>query len=664
MSNDFRLKQNLKMSPNSQIKNLVPENLITIPPEDEWKLGRLWFNVTIGKLQGIFLKLDTITGKPLQPEELEVKIVGADALGTTKDGEFWPDGLFDFTQHTKIADAVDDMNEALKELSPPEATLLNGDLNLINQHFIVGNVSKQNELAPDTLRMNGITSGTTINYIIDNPNVSATLPIEGRVVKGKIQEQFGKADQGIIVAVINDEFVDEGINLFNAFNEASRDYDVIQGYDAPIMQNIIDIENHAITIEANPNKDNYISSSGMLTVNTITRYNNFKKWQKGTASVDFTVVPGRHKLHVEHDGFISGSYLNTEIITEPFKTNSLEVFYDPNNTSPTSTITHFDISSGITKYVSGIPYYNTNISFSFNYKSTELFNYTYWDKPVSIIMDGSNHNLMNWNDVSSSLSGLLVPMWNDEFNLVSYTLAYNSANTITNKITIVAKAGKPITGWGLESSITKKILIDTHQIIGNSSSIKETFIDEEYRIKIETIDQDDKENVALHSKGTWNSNLSLQLGEAQQFMGSLKKAQSDFVEYNIATDYTLLSGVNQEYYRRIYTVDEKPNSNGKIKLKTNGIIDTDFDAYIKLPGITGWLDLKELFDSDIFSREYNIDGTGCASIISKTTDGYEIGWSIGTFSTVNSGFGYLIKIIIKSNDCILTEISELSENWR
>ena len=47
MSADFRVKQHLKMSPNAQIKNLVPENLSAIPPESEWKIGRIWFNTKI-----------------------------------------------------------------------------------------------------------------------------------------------------------------------------------------------------------------------------------------------------------------------------------------------------------------------------------------------------------------------------------------------------------------------------------------------------------------------------------------------------------------------------------------------------------------------------------------------------------------------------------------
>lgn len=665
MSNDFRLKQHLRLSPNAQIKNLVPENLTEVPPEEEWKLGRFWYNTTIGKLQGVFLKLDVSTGEPLQPEEMEIRIVGADALGPTKDGEFWPDGLFDFTSQTKIADAVDDVNEALKDLAPPEATLLRGDLNLIDQEFFTGKISGQSIMAPDQLRMDGVNPGDELTYIINHPIVSATLPVEGVVVKGTQQQQFGRADQGIIVAVINDSHVDEGINLYEQFSEIGRDYEgVMQGYDPEITQTVYDIEGNTHTVEANPNKENYRSSTGVLTINTVERYNDFKKWQRGTGTVNFEVEPGKHSLRVEHDGIISGSHLNEEIPTEPFKTNTFDVFYDPNNTAPSTEITNFDILTGDSKYVSGIPFYNANISFSFNYAATNVFNYSYWDKPISIVMDGSGHDLLDWNDTASSLNGLSYPMWDDEFVLTAYSITYDLSNTTTTKVNIVGKAGKPLTGWGDESTAFKDILVDTYPLTGNSTTLKETFIDEEYRINIDSIDQDDSNNVSLNSKGTWNSSLSLQSGQAQQFMGQLFKAKSNYSLYNISTDYTSFESDNQYYYRRLYAVGDKPNSNGILKITTNGIIETDFEVHIKLPGITGWLNLNELFDVEYFAENYNFDGTGCASNIEKTTYGYNFSWSAGNFSTVNSDYGYLVRILIKTTDCIIDEIEEISDTWR
>ena len=78
---DVLFKQHIKLSPNGQFKNLVVEKLDKEPPKEEWRDGRIWYNTTIGKYQGIFYKLDPKTGLPIEPKELEIRILGADELG-------------------------------------------------------------------------------------------------------------------------------------------------------------------------------------------------------------------------------------------------------------------------------------------------------------------------------------------------------------------------------------------------------------------------------------------------------------------------------------------------------------------------------------------------------------------------------------------------------
>jgi hypothetical protein len=664
MAADFILKQNIRMSPNAQIKNLVPENLIDIPPMYEWKLGRIWFNVSIGKLQGIFLKLDKDTGLPIKPEEMEIRVVGADALGQTKDGSFWPDGLFDFTEQTKIADAMDDVNEALKDLAPPAATMLRGDLYLCEQQFITGKVSIVDHFAPHDVILSDITPGDEINYIVSNPHIKATLPTTGLVVKGKQQQQFGRADQGIMTVVLNGVKFDDGIDLGYTFFEKGRDYsDVFQGYDHTIDQIITTIDGRELSVEVNPNKDNYRSSTGILTINTIERYNDFKKWQRGSGTVEFDVSPGKYNLHVEHDCIISGQHQQSEIITDPFKTNTLLLFFDPSTIKPTTKVSKFKVASGSTKFVSGVQYYNTDISFSFDFLAKNLFDYTYWDEPISIVMDGSKHNLLKWNSSESTLKNSTVPVWNDTFGLSSYTIEYKALNTIVNTINVTTKAGKPITGWGTETNTNVKVLVDTYPIFGNSTTLKETFIDEQYRLDINMIDVDNISSVSLHSTNTWDSEQQLTSGNAHQFMGNLIKARLNMNEYGVNVDYSSFAAENSVYYRRIFA-NNKPNSNGLIKIETNGKIGLDFDVNIRFPSITGWLNVTELFDVEIFKENFNMDGIGCATSITKTKTGYEFGWTIGQFSTVTSDFGYLVKITIKSDSCVINELEEIASTWR
>lgn len=667
MSADFLLKQHLKMSPNATIKNLVPENLLEIPPEHEWKLGRFWFNISIGKLQGVFLKLDRETGKPVQPEEMEIRVVGADALGETKDGKFWPDGLFDFTEQTKIADAMDDVNEALKDLAPPEATMLRGDLQLFGDTFFTGFVSQIDESSPDKFTSESLSLfGQEIKYIVNNSKISVKLPSDGIIVKGVKQQQFGRADQGKIVLVVDGLLVDSGVDLGDAFFNGARDYHgVFQGYDHDVDQMIYDIEGNEVLVEVNPNKDKFISSTGSLVINTVERYNDFKKWQRGSGTVHFTATAGKHVLHVEHDAIRSGTHLNVEIQTSPFKTNNFDFFYDPSKIKPNTSIKNFSVVVGNKKLVSGIPYYNSNIQFEFDFSANHLFDYTYWLQPISIVMDGSDHNLVEWNDLKSNLKSKKTPLWNDEFKISSYRLTYLTKNKITDNVQIMSKAGKPATGWGDETKIGYKILIDTYPKNGNSTSLKETFIDEEYRLDIKKVNVYDIESVISNRKDLWDSAKILSLGEAHQFMGRLIKPKNDFREYGIDVDYSELSKATAcIYYRQFYTIQNKPNSNGRLRIVTDGLIGVDFDIFILFPGLTGWLDINELFDVEIFKDNYNMDGVGCATLINKDKFGYEIGWTIGTFSTVNSGFGYLMKVVIKTNTIFIDEIEEISNTWR
>jgi hypothetical protein len=662
MAADFKLTQNLKMSPNSQIKNLVPENLNDVPPQEEWKLGRFWFNLSIGKLQGVFLKLDTSTGLPIEPQEMEVRIVGADALGPTKDGEYWPDGLFDFNEQTKISDAMDEVNEALKDLAPAEATLLRGDMTLdVNGGFKTGKISRQDAMAPDQLRMVGVLEGQEIDYITTDSGVTATLPIEGNIVKKEQQVQFGRADQGIITTFFDDVEVDEGINLGENFNEDSRDYEeAVQGFDPEIDQTTTDV-NGVETIRAiNPNKDAYRSETGALTINRVERYNDFKKWQRGTGTVNFgrldgqtPLTPGRHTFSVEHRGILSG----------PYSTNDSEVFYDPSTIAPATTINSFSIVTGTEKYVSGVPFYNQNITFGLNLNVTNVFNYTYWDKPLSLVAGNTDAGLVDWNDEKSNLAGNTIPSWDDEINLTDYVINYTGTKATEESVTLTAKAGKVATDWGAEVSQTIDMLVDTNPTTGNSTWLKETFFDEDFRLKQNT--NFDDMTVVETANGTWNSENLLALGEAQQYMGDLVVAQRDFTSFGVNADYTSFVGNAQRYYRA-FKAAGKPNSNGTIKFKTTNNIETsgDIEVLIKFPGLTGWLTLTELYDIQIFANTYTQDGSGVATDIRKTSNSVEIDWTIGTNSTVDSGYGYVLQVIINNQDAKISEIEEISPNWR
>jgi len=658
MSADFYLKQHLNMSPNAKIKNLVPETLNAVPPESEWRLGRIWYNTSIGKFQSVNLKLDPQTGLPYEPHILEVVLLGSDEIGFTRDGEYYPDGLFEFSTTTKISTAVDEINEALKDLAPAEASPLFGDLviNVVGG-FKSGKIAKQNDQIPELLRLDDLSDGDYITYIITDNKLSAELPINGYMVKDKQQLQFGRADQGTIVAVYDNIEVDNGIDLFNNFNETSRDYyGVVQGFLPDINQTITLNDGTSTNIIANPNKDLYRSSTQILTINTVERYNDFKKWQRGTGELNIgtisgqtSISPGKHSFYVKHIDVVGGDY----------STNISEIFYDYDKTIVNTIIDNFYLKSGITKSISGVEFFYDNIAFNLSLTAENIFANTYWDHPLSLTLAYSDAGNVIWNDSSSNLAGELVPNWNDRLILTDYVINFTGTGVMLDKVEIYAKGGKVTTGWGPTTSFKIDLLIDTNNINNNSNLLKETFKDEDYRLP-DSINFDDI--TLIGSKSIWDSEVLLEQYNAQQFLGKLKKANTDYTNYGIAVDYSLFSSDNQFYYRS-FQAPLKSNSNGRIKILTLGNIGVDFDIFIKFPSLTGWLDLNILYDVQDFSNNSTVDGTGCATDINKIGDRLEIGWTIGANSTVDSNYGYFLKIVLYS-DIEISEIEEISDNWR
>jgi hypothetical protein len=225
---------------------------------------------------------------------------------------------------------------------------------------------------------------------------------------------------------------------------------------------------------------------------------------------------------------------------------------------------------------------------------------------------------------------------------------------------LTAKAGKVSTSWGNTDVSTLKLLVDTYSDNNNSTYLKETFIDEEFRL-LDTTDFDNGGEI-IETVGDWDSTLLLTEKNAQQFLGNLQVAKDNYSEYGVEVDYTSFQNDDQIYYRPMYAVN-KPNSNGTLKIYTKATIGNDYEVFIKFPTITGWLDITKLYDVQDFSNNKTVDGTGCAVNINKKSTSFEVDWTIGTNSTNDSNFLYVVKIILKNKNTIINEIAEISNNW-
>jgi len=624
MADTIYFKQHLGLSLEGQVKNFRVEILEEEPPKEEWRLGRIWYNKKIGQFQTNTLKLDKTSNMPVQPEEIIIETLGRNKIGLALDEEYYPDGLFDFNTQTKISNAVDEMNEALKDIAPPEGTNLSGDLILKSTHYD-GKIPRTNN------RLNLLSPGNECAYIFDNHDIKFLLPEVGKVIKKVVQKQFAKADQGIITLYINNNEIGS-INLGENFNELSREYDGSkQGYNPPIEQTVINHEGENETLEINPNKEKYIDESKSFKITYIEKYNDFKKWQIGSGEIQLRedlLVLGENNIYVKHT-----------VNDKEYKTNIFTIFIDTNKNITINSI-DFKLENEEYTYISGIPYIKKcDIKLSSNVDN--LFS-TYYDHPLSIKSNFVDNIDIHFNE-GQGLENLEFPNEDANFNFEK-TIQNSSKKTILDNLYIDFMFKKPIFNVSDKKSI--KRLFNTYGI--ESTNTKELFLDEQYRLK--NIDFDNVDEILNY---TWDSTKDLNKQDALLFLGRLEKANKDFSIYNIDKSY---NNDDVQYYYR-YIKDNEAHSNGKLKIKTNGEIGKDFDVYIKIPGVTGFLNINKSYDYQNFENNYNIDGTGNMINKSKHSGTYYINYTFGTKSTAESNNLYIIKIALKNN----IEIYEIEE---
>jgi len=78
------------------------------------------------------------------------------------------------------------------------------------------------------------------------------------------------------------------------------------------------------------------------------------------------------------------------------------------------------------------------------------------------------------------------------------------------------------------------------------------------------------------------------------------------------------------------------------------------NVFIKLPTQTGWLDAGTMYSAATFT---GIDNDGCQ--VSKSGNLYTL--TFGTFSTANSGWMIIVKVVLQSSSHSIT--STFSVNW-
>jgi len=560
----------------------------TDPPENPIN-GQLWY------VPGSYIRI-YLNGHWVKYGVREASGSGGTVVSTigVPTDSTYDDGLIGFTPETRISDAIDDINETLKYLAPEDAPPLEGD-------FLIETTNTQAYVS-DGISLTNIQPGNLARCI-----KGSTLTVRS--------PDFNKADIGMLTAYLNDNPVDT-FNLGTHFSESERTG--CQSYPPA----------------SGPNE--------IITVTRVCKYNDFPKWQQGSARLTFTNLETKdHKIKLTHR--------ISETVTH--STNNQTIFVDAESGRPAiSSPPTVELKSAAYKYLSGVRYYTLNTKFSVSFKTNnKIFEYTYVQTPIKIEFPGAYTINLPLND--SSISGVSnPPKYNEQIIVNNKEIVLNKQDESSFSAKVLVT---PIDPWGqgtvATENISNKRLITTYK--QKSTDTSEYFQDEVYRLPPDY----NFESTSTSFTNKWDSTQLLFNGNAQVIPGALIYPQTDFTsnyEPTQTANYSSFSG-DQTYYRAFYTTD--PRSSGTIVVGniTESDLGANLSIFIKLPTQTGWLSLQDPFNAATFTGS---DNDGARTSLTQSNSDLHIGWSSGTKSTANSNGIIYIKVILHNDNVQITKL--------
>jgi hypothetical protein len=536
-------------------------------------------------------------------------------LGFPTDGS-WSDGYVNLYHDMNVADAIDEINEALLEIVPNDLITLN-DIDLIND----GMTFSSGFVADGNQHIEG-QPGDYFHYLTTDRSFNLLTP----------DNSFQYADRGVVRLFVNGVEVDS-FNLGDAFVESDRNgSQVATHYGISSQGALATVGTHG-TGGAIRQSDN-----GYIQIMSVEKYG-YRKIQKG--SIRFKLFNGimRHGYNFIYATHSYGDTINT---TKRFK-----FFVDTKHAPPvfTGTQTLYENNVTSTKYVSGVRYYSIGDSFRTTFNLSNYAYTVYSSEPVEFSMPGLKPTMIEYND--PGYQNLSDPPHIDDMPSYRGVFTLNEFNKFSIDGVLNIKTHTPF-GPGEEFQfVSKNRLINTYT--NGSTPLIEYFRDELFRIPADTYD-----TIPVYRHHIWDSSQPLQDGEAILFDKGLRYANMNFDDYMPAqtVDYSSFSGP-QTYFRCF----EKsiPRNNGKFIIEgitKNDLLSNKIVIDIKLPTQTGWLSLNKYYSVSEFDGE---EGDGCL-IDSEGNDFY---YSSGTFSTAYSGYCIIMRITLPDDSAPVIKYMEL-----
>lgn len=542
---------------------------------------------------------------------------GSGLLGIPTDGS-WVDGLLPFTEETKVNDSVDDINEVLAELAPANALTLEAQaLTIYNSTTAkyTGYIATQTGASYKT----GDAAGSQVSYIIKDSIFNLQTP------DTTTRCNFG--DSGTVEVLINGVSKDT-FNLATSFNEDYR-------------------SSSQVYTPAN-------ATNGYITISSVVKYNNFRKWQKWIALVNVTTTdlrPGYNYIVLRHTNLGTGTQTS----------QTYDVWFDNDSGSNPAlsglTVTAATPTTG--RYLSGIQYYALNDTVTLSVSGAGLFNNVYvYTNPISYVGNvaiAAGNVPVN----DSAVSGLSSPpAVGDTLTLTDKTITYSVSNNCTKDFRMTLTPRDPYGTYTTSQSSSQNILVST--FADGSSGLSDTgveyFSDEYYRLPLSF----DFTSTSAAYTNQWTSSSALSTGNAQCYIISDNLHGLVYPTTNFTSGYKPTQGGGTNYSS--FSGDQKytrcfisPNSKTNASLVLNGVAAgvgvlgaSDINVEIKLPTQTAWLDCAKAYN---VSDGVGTDGNGCLNgTISYTGGNATINVTFGGKATFDSNNRMYVRVTLRNTN--------------
>lgn len=562
---------------------------------------------------------------------MDANFGGPGPIGTPTDGTY-DDGLFEWTEDSKVNDCMDDLNEALSELAPPSPSSLAGTDLVTNT-----SLSFKTGIVPTGLSeaWDEANSGSTISNVITVSTVDLKTYENGNVDPNTPGDYFGPGNEGFLKALVDGSVV-ATLDIDANFNDPGGPK------DRPETQTIADWDSTGDGDSCTDGQVTYTSGTGFLQVLECGKYNEFSLWQRMVAEMKSQELDaGYHKFQMNH------VYREADRLT-----NEYEVFYD-DNTDAIAWVSSPILTEGTksnAKFISGVEYYGRNSTVVVAAEAENMYKNIYHSSAVCRYTVDGNSTTQTSNPAST-------PAVEDTFVLNS-TVSLSRSNyqdvDIRSSVTIQhphkssLTATTPILGTGM--------LFTSY---GNVSTQKlEYFRDENYRLPL-TWDVESSDSSAV-AGGQWDNEAQLVDGNALVYNSTLKHASSEDLSGKrpTQTNNCNFTGFteNAVYLRAFY--DSSPHSSVTLTIPNVTVAQLgevgsgDINIEVKLPGVDGegeWRDAGRAFG----------DGNGCQN--TGSSSGNSLAITFGEDSTANSG--YLIYVRITFLNTTRTMNAGLAVDW-